>query len=155
MSTTQLHDVLKVRGGIHIRTVSGKGVVMNYHFPNLVLNTGKAIITDRLAGTPTEGVISHMAAGSGATAAAGSQTALVTELGRVALTSTAVVTVTTTNDSVRWVATFGAGTATGTWNELGLSNTASSTITMSRSVIGTIVKTADMSATVTWTLTLV
>ena len=55
----------------------------------------------------TASAMSHMAIGTGSTAAAAGNTALGSEAGRVALTSTTV-----TANAVAYVATFGAGTGT-------------------------------------------
>ena len=65
--------------------------------------------------------MSHMAIGTGSTAAAAGDAALGNEAGRVSLTSTTV-----TSNAVAYVATFGAGTGTGAITEAGILNASSS-----------------------------
>ena len=75
----------------------------------IVVNGGKAIITNRLKGAGTEPL--NIAIGTGATAEAASQTALVTEVeNRVAGTSTQQTT-TVTNDTYQVVGTVTATAA--------------------------------------------
>ena len=71
---------------------------------NLVVTTGLGFIASRMKDT-TATVMSHMAIGTGSTAAAANNTTLGTESARVALTSTTV-----TAAAVAYVATFPAGT---------------------------------------------
>ena len=55
--------------------------------PNVVVTTGKGFVATRMAGT-TDAVMSHMAIGTGTTAASPSQSALISEHLRLSLTST-------------------------------------------------------------------
>ena len=115
---------------------------------NLIVNAGLNAILDRLVGT-SEAVMSHMALGSGTTAAAAGQTALVTQLGsREALDSSTV-----TASSLAYVCTFEAGDATGTVTEAGIFNASSSGTMLCRSVFSAITKGANDSLNVTWTIT--
>jgi len=115
---------------------------------NLVVDTGLAYIADRMADA-AESAMSHMAVGTGSTAAASGDTALETEAGRVALTST-----TQTNEDVVYVATFSAGTATGALTEAGILNAASGGTLLCRTVFSTVNKGASDSLQITWTVSM-
>ena len=102
-------DELKVTGSVNvvIHDDSGKQKE-NFTIPNLVVTTGLAYIASRMKDA-TATAMTHMTVGTGNTAAAAGNTALETQLGsRVALTSTTV-----TSNSIAYVASFGAGVATG------------------------------------------
>ena len=92
--------------------------------------------------------MSHMALGSGTTAAAAGNTALETQLGsREALDSSTV-----TASSLAYVCTFEAGDATGTVTEAGIFNASSSGPMLCRSVFSAITKGSSDSLNVTWTI---
>jgi hypothetical protein len=95
-----------------------------------------------------------MAIGSGTVAAAGADAALGTELARVALTSTTIVTTNVTNDAIQYVATFLPGTGTGAVTEAGLFNDASAGTMLCRTVFPVINKGAADTLTVTWKVTI-
>ena len=114
---------------------------------NLVVTTGKNFIASRMKDT-TEDAMSHMAIGSGTTAANVADTALETSLGRVSLTSTTV-----TNNNVAYVAVFPAGTGTGAVTEAGLFNASSGGDMLCRTVFSVINKGAADTLGITWTVT--
>ena len=114
---------------------------------NLVVTAGKNFVASRIVGT-SSGVMSHMAIGSGTSAAAAGNTALGTELGRVSLTSG-----TASSAVVTYVATFAAGTGTGAVTEAGLLNASSGGTLLCRTVFSVVNKGANDSMTVTWTVT--
>ena len=114
---------------------------------NLVVTTGKAYVASRMKDASAT-AMSHMAVGTGSTAAAASDTALGNESARVALTSTTV-----SGADVVYVATFGAGVGTATLTEAAILNASSSGTMLCRTVYGTITKGASDSMTVTWTVT--
>ena len=114
---------------------------------NLVVTTGKAYVASRMKDATTT-AMSHMAVGTGSTAAAASDTALGNESARVALTSTTV-----SGADVVYVATFGAGTATAALTEAAILNASSSGTMLCRTVFSVINKGASDSMTVTWTVT--
>ena len=114
---------------------------------NLVVTDGKEFVASRMKDT-TDGAMSHMAIGTGSTAAAAGDTTLGTEAGRVALTSTTV-----TANAVAYVATFGAGTGTGAITEAGLFNASSSGDMLCRTVFSVINKGAADTLGITWTVT--
>ena len=93
--------------------------------------------------------MSHMAIGTGSTAAAAGNTALGSEAGRVALTSSTV-----TDNAVAYVASFGAGTGTGAITEAGLLNASSSGTLLCRTVFSVINKGANDTLGITWTVTI-
>jgi hypothetical protein len=114
---------------------------------NLVVTSGLGFIVSRMKDA-TASVMTHMAIGSGVTAEALGQTALVTELGRVALTNTTIAA-----NVITYTATFPAGTGTGAVTEAGIFNASSSGTMLSRRVFGVINKASTDSLAVTWTVT--
>jgi len=138
-----LNDDFKLIGDLSI-AINGKVV---QEVDNLVVTTGKNFVASRMKDA-TATAMSHMAIGTGTTAAAAGDTALGTEAARQALTSTTV----TTNE-VAYVASFAAGTGTGAITEAGLLNAASGGTLLCRTVFSVVNKGADDSMTVTWTVT--
>lgn len=113
---------------------------------NLVVTAGKGFVASRMVGTSAN-VMSHMAVGSGSTAAAAGDTALGSELGRTttsASVSGAVVT---------FSSTLAAGTGTGAVTEAGLFNASSSGTMLCRTVFSVVNKGASDSMTISWTVT--
>lgn len=143
-----IQDSIKLTGELRITVTNPEGNVKHETvIPNLVVTAGKNLIASRLKDT-TDGAMSHMAIGTGTTAAAAGDTTLGTEAGRVALTSTTV-----TNNAVAYVATFGAGTGTGAITEAGLFNASSSGTMLCRTVFSVINKGAADTLGITWTVT--
>src|SRR6478609_3312920 len=115
---------VKVKGQVELVLRDKDGNIITREQPNLIVNTGLALVTSRLIGTAS-GVISHMAVGTTNTAAAATQTDLLAIAGsRKAITSANQVTTTVTNDTVQYIATFIAGEGTGALVEAGLFNAA-------------------------------
>ena len=115
---------------------------------NLVVDTGLAYIASRMKDASAT-AMSHMAIGTGSSAAAAGNTALGTEAARVALTSSTV-----TSNAVAYVASFAAGTGTGAITEAGILNAASSGTLLCRTVFSVVNKGASDSMTITWTVTI-
>lgn len=117
--------------------------------PNIVVSDGKAFVASRMKNT-TDSAMSHMAIGTGSTAAAASDSALGSELSgsRTALTSTTV-----TDNDIVYVATFGAGTGTGAVTEAGIFNASSGGTMLCRTVFSVVNKGSADSMTITWTVT--
>jgi hypothetical protein len=139
---------LKVTGKLNIVVRDENGVVkQDVEVPNLVVATGLNFIASRIKDA-TATVMSYMAVGTSTTAASSGQTALVTEIARVALTSTTVTT-----NSVAYVATFNAGTGTGALTEAGILNASSVGTMLCRTVFSVVNKGANDSMTITWTVT--
>lgn len=146
-------ESLKVKGRLSIVLRDKDGNVKDERdVDNLVVNAGLAYIISRMVGT-AKSVMSHMALGSGTTAAAASQTDLVSVLGsREALDSTTIAGA--NNNQVVYVSSFEAGDATGAVTEAGIFNAASAGDMLCRTVFPVVNKAADDALTVTWTITL-
>lgn len=141
-------DSVILKGALKIVLADAQGNIKDEReVPNLVVTVGKNFIASRMIGT-TDAVMSHMAIGTSTTAAAVGQTALVTEVGRVALTSNV-----RTNNAIAYVATFPAGTGTGAITEAGILNASSSGTLLCRTVFSVINKGAADTLGVTWTVT--
>ena len=138
-----LNDGLKLTGKLSI-AINDKVV---QEVPNLVVTAGKGYVASRMKDTSAT-AMSHMAIGSGSTAAAASDTALGNQLGRVSLTSTSV-----SSAVVTYVATFAAGTGTGAVTEAGLFNASSGGTMLCRTVFSVVNKGSADSMTITWTVT--
>lgn len=143
-----LQDELKVVGNVAVVVKNKDGqVVDERNIKNLVVTSGKNYIAGAMKQAPT--FMSHMAVGSGTTAAAVGQSALVAELGRVALTSTTV-----SGNKVTYVATFPAGTGTGAVTEAGIFNSGTAGTMLCRTVFPVVNKGADDSISITWEVTI-
>ena len=138
-----LKDGLKLTGKLKI-AINGNTV---QQIPNLVVTDGKEYVASRMKDA-TATAMSHMAIGTGSTAAAAGDAALGTEAGRVALTSTTV-----SSNEVAYVATFGAGTGTGAITEAGILNASSNGTLLCRTVFSVVNKGSADSMTITWTVT--
>ena len=138
-----LNDGLKLTGKLKI-ALNGETV---QEVNNLVVTDGKEYVASRMKDA-TATAMSHMAIGSGSTAAAAGNSALGSELGRVALTSTTV-----SGAVVTYVATFAAGTGTGAVTEAGILNASSSGTLLCRTVFSVVNKGSSDSMTITWTVT--
>lgn len=144
-----VNEYIKATGDVSLvlRDENGK-VKQTTEIHNLVVDVGLDFIASRMKdGTAT--VMSHMAVGTGTTAAAAGNTALGTEAARVALTSTTV-----TGNDVVYVASFGAGTGTGALTEAGILNNSSGGTLLCRTVFSVINKGASDTLSVTWTITI-
>jgi|TARA_R100000084_G_C4605128_1_gene125195 hypothetical protein len=138
-----INDQLQLKG--HLQIHLNDELVQDVD--NLVVTAGKNYVASRIKDASAT-AMSHMAVGSGTTAAAAGNTALGSELGRVSLTSTAV-----SNAVVTYTATFAAGTGTGAVTEAGILNASSSGTMLCRTVFSVVNKGANDSMTVTWTVT--
>ena len=139
---SNIQDNLKMKGRLQV-SINGEVV---RDIDNLVVTAGKNYVADRMKNNSS--VMSHMAIGSGTTAAAAGNTALGTELGRVALTSSTV-----SNAVVTYVASFAAGTGTGAVTEAGILTAASNGTMLCRTVFSVVNKGSADSMTITWTVT--
>ena len=139
---------VKGRLSVVLRDADGN-VKQSQDIPNLVVNSGLAFIASRMKDT-TDAAMSHMAVGSGTTAAAAGDTALETQIGsRVSLTSTTV-----TANAIAYVATFAAGTGTGAITEAGIFNADTSGTMLCRTVFSVVNKGSDDTLQITWTIQL-
>jgi hypothetical protein len=148
-----INENLKLSGQLNIVLKDKDGNVKDSReVKNLVVNAGLAYIASRMVGT-SKSVMSHMALGSGTTAAAAGQTDLVSILGsREALDSTSISG--TNSEKVVYVSSFEAGDATGAVTEAGIFNASTAGDMLCRTVFSVVNKAADDTMTVTWTITL-
>lgn len=143
------NEQLKATGSLRVVVTGADGQVKSeVDLKNLVVTVGKNFVASRMVGTASN-IMSHMAIGSGTTAAAAGDTALGSELGRVALGSG-----TATTNVVTYTATFPAGTGTGAVTEAGILNAASAGTLLCRTVFSVINKGASDAMSVTWTVTI-
>ena len=142
-------DKTKATGKLTVEIKDKQGNVKETReLENLVVDTGLAFIASRMKDA-TATAMSHMAIGTGTSAAASGNTALGTEAARVALTSTTV-----TSNAVAYVCSFAAGTGTGAITEAGILNAASTGTLLCRTVFSVVNKGASDSMTITWTVTI-
>ena len=142
------NDNSKATGKLTVEIKNDKGnVVEKREVKNLVVDDGLEYIASRMKDT-TATAMSHMAIGTGSTAAAASDTALGSEAARQALTSTTV-----TANAVAYVASFAAGTGTGAITEAGLFNANSGGTMLCRTVFSVVNNGSADSMTITWTVT--
>lgn len=116
---------------------------------NLVTTVGKNGIADQLLASPSISKPSHMAIGTGTTAAAAGDTALQTELDRNALTSK-----TRSTNVVTMVGDWAAGDGTGAITEAGILDAASTGNLYVRAVFSAINKGASDTLSISWALTI-
>ena len=137
-----LNDGLKLTGKLSI-AINDEVV---QEVPNLVVTAGKNYVADRIKNNST--VMSHMAIGTGSTAAAAGNTALGSESASTALTSSTV-----RDNEIVYVDTFAAGTCTGAITEAGIFNASSGGTMLCRTVFSVVNKGASDAMTITWTVT--
>ena len=144
-----MNDGLKLRGDVALVLRDKNGNVKEERkINNLIVNTGLNFICDRMKNDET--AMSHMALGSGSTAAAAGDTTLGSQLGsREALDSDTV-----SSNTITYTSSFEAGDATGAVTEAGIFNAASGGTMLCRTVFAVVNKSADDSLSVTWTITL-
>jgi len=142
-------DKTKATGKLTVEIKDKQGNVKETReLENLVVDVGLAFIASRMKDA-TATAMSHMAIGTGTSAAASGNTTLGTEAARVALTSTTVTT-----NAVAYVCSFAAGTGTGAITEAGILNAASTGTLLCRTVFSVVNKGASDSMTITWTVTI-
>ena len=145
-----INDDLKLRGDVAIVLKDKDGKVKeSREINNLVVSAGLTYICSRMADVSAN-VMSHMALGSGTTAAAAGDTDLESILGsREALDST-----TASSNTINYVSSFEAGEGTGAVTEAGIFNAASSGTMLCHVIFPVVNKQADDTMSVTWTITL-
>jgi hypothetical protein len=148
-----INEKLKMTGDVSLVLRGADGQVKETReIKNLVVNAGLAYVISRMVGT-AKAVMSHMALGSGTTAAAAGNTDLESILGsREALDSTTIAG--SNNEQVVYVASFEPGDATGAVTEAGIFNASTAGDMLCRTVFAVVNKGANDSLTVTWTITL-
>ena len=151
---------MKVKGWLDLFLFGPQGQLKDErHLENVITEVGDAHVADQMSDRD-EGTMSHMAIGTGTTAAQASDTLLEAELadGRVPL-STKYQGAGADDNDVVYKAEWGAGTATGAITEAGLFNQGSlyggtdGGVMMCRQVFAEINKGTDDTLTITWTIT--
>lgn len=150
--SNMINDKIKAVGVVAFELFDAQGNLKDSGSNNLVVDSGLAYIISRMKDTAAN-VMSHLAVGTSSTATADAQTTLISEIARIALTSTTIVTTNVTNDSIQYVATFYPGTATGALTEAGLFNAASAGAMLARTVFPVINKGDLDTLTITWKVT--
>lgn len=144
------NDNIKTTDNVHIVLRGPDGQIKQQQSArNLIVTTGRNAIIERLDSSPGTGQPTHMAIGTGATAAAAGDTTLQTELDRNALTSN-----TSSGGVLTMVGDWAAGDGTGAITEAGVFNASSSGTMYSRAVFSVINKAAGDTLQITWTYTL-
>jgi hypothetical protein len=139
-------DTVKSKGSVRIELMCEDGRYFDQTVPNIVVDTGLAWQAARMVGQPA--AMSHMAVGSYTGAAQAGDQIIGAELGRVALTS-----ITPTGPTVKYVADFGPGAATGTVAEAGIFNAVSGGTMLNRVVFAAQQKGSGDSMRITWNVT--
>ena len=142
-------DDLKLTGQLELVVTAQDGTVKQREsVKHLVVTSGKGYVASRMKDASSS-VMSHMAIGTGTTAAAAGNTALVSESARVSLTSTTV-----NNNDVVYVATFPAGTpsSAAAVTEAAIFNASSGGTMLCRTVFSVINKGTSDALTITWTV---
>lgn len=142
-----MQDNLKVTGQVDI-LINDKLVK---HIPNLVVTTGREFILSRMK-EDTKDVMSYIAIGTGTNASAVGNTALQTEVERVALNDAPTIL----DNSIIYEATFGTSvpeTAT-TITEAGIFNNDTTGDMLARTVFSAVNKATTDIMTIRWTITI-
>lgn len=145
-----MRDKLRLVANVHVELFGPDGELKDERrVHNLVVDTGEAHIADQLSSAPGQAVMSHMAIGTGSTAAAGGDTTLGAETDRNALTSR-----TDAGAVVTYVGNWAAGDGTNAaLREAGIFNAAAAGTMLARVVYANIDKQAADTLQITWTLT--
>jgi len=141
-----INDNFNLKGKVEVRL--NDEVVRE--IDNLVVTAGKGFVASSMIKTTSNSpaAMTHMAIGSNTTNPAAGDTALGTELGRVALTSGTV-----SSAVVTYVATFPAGTGTGAVVEAGILNASSGGTLLCHTEFDVVNKGSADAITITWTVT--
>ena len=146
-----IEEGMKIKGAITLLLTKASGEVEVVHKDNIIGGGGFDFVADAIGNASTRpGVMGWIAVGTGSTAAASTQTALVTELKRNAATyaHTAGTKVFT------FTASFLAGDATGAITEAGVFNASSSGTMFDRVVFPVVNKGSDDSLTAVFSFTM-
>jgi len=146
-----IKESLKLKGDVTLTLTDKNGKLKDKkEIKNLVVNAGLSFITSRMLGT-SKAVMSHMALGSGSSAANANDTALGSQVGsREALDSASE----TSTGVITFASTFEPGDATGALTEAGIFNASSGGDMLCRTVFsGTVTKASTDTLAITWSIT--
>lgn len=146
-----LTDAIKATGEVHLQLLGPDGALKDERrVSNLVVTAGLGVLADRMKGTPLKDEMSHMAVGTGTTAAAAGDTDLGAITGSRQTLGTAVA-----GAVITYTRTFAAGESTNSAiTEAGIFNAVSAGDMLARVVFTAINKGASDSLAITWTVTL-
>jgi len=146
-----IEEGMSIKGSITLLLAKPTGEVEVVHKDNIIVNGGFDFVADAIGNSASRpGVMGWIAVGTGSTAAAATQTALITEIKRNAATyaHTAGTKVFT------FTASYPAGDATGALTEAGVFNAASAGAMFDRVVFPVVNKGVDDSLTAVFTFTM-
>jgi len=143
-----ISDQIKPSGQVTFILTDANGKVKQTQKANLVVDAGKDFLASALLNSSTS-PFTHMALGTGTTAAAATDTTLHTELTRIAFTSHSVTT-----NVASMSTTYGAGVGTGAITEAGIFNAATAGTMLSRVVFSVINKASTDTLTINWSVTI-
>ena len=144
-------QTISLHGRFELELIDEHGVTKDYrNLSNLITNAGFDLAADVLGKSSQPSHLSHLAIGTGSTAAAAGNTALGTETARIAATYAH------TNGAKTFTlkGTVAAGTATGSIREVGAFNSSSGGTCFSRRVFNAVAKGSNDSLSITYTMTL-
>jgi hypothetical protein len=148
-----INEKLNMKGELRLVLSSPNSADQIVEVKNLVVSTGLAFIASRMKDTASA-EMSHMAIGAGTTPAAAADAALESELARVVLSSSTLVTTNVTDDAIQYVASFVPGIGTGAVTEAGILNDPTVGSLLCRTVFPVINKGAADTLTITWKVTI-
>ncbi len=146
-----IDESMQLHGAMTLFIRRANGNTETIHQDNLIVNVGFDFIADAIGKSASRpSVMGYIALGTGTTAAAATQSALVTEIDRNAATYAH----TAGTKTFTFTADFLAGDATGAITEAGVFNAASAGIMFDRVVFPVVNKGADDSLTAVFTFTM-
>jgi len=146
-----IEEGMNIKGAITLLLAKASGEVEVVHKENIIVNGGFDFVADAIGNSSSRpGVMGWIALGTGTTAAAATQTALVTEIKRNA----AMYAHTAGTKVFTFTASYSAGDATGAITEAGVFNAASAGSMFDRVVFPVVNKGADDSLTAVFTFTM-
>jgi hypothetical protein len=146
-----IEEGMNIKGAITLLLAKASGEVEVVHKENIIVNGGFDFVADAIGNASSRpGVMGWIALGTGTTAAAATQTALVTEIKRNAATYAH----TSGTKVFTFTASYPAGDATGAITEAGVFNAASVGSMFDRVVFPVVNKGADDSLTAVFTFTM-
>ena len=146
-----IDETMQLKGAMTLIVRRASGDIETVHKDNIIVNVGFDFIADAIGQSASRpSVMGFIALGTGTTAAAASQSALVSELDRNAATYAH----TTGTKAFSFTADFPAGDGTGAITEAGVFNAASGGIMLDRVVFPVVNKGADDSLTAVFTFTM-
>ena len=150
----QLAEKLTRKGRVKIELFGSDGLLKERRqFDNVITEVGDAHVADQLSSAPGESAMSHMAIGTGSTAAATGDTALDSEIDRNALTSRTQGAAAADNDVI-YVGDWAAADGTGAIVEAGIFNSSSGGTLLCRQVFAVVNKGASDTLKITWTVSI-